>query len=44
MLIYRKLILRRMNYFINDTRKYVLEKDSLTFLLYNRVNSRWIRK
>lgn len=39
-LIYRKLILKGMNYFINGIRKYVFEKESFTFLLYNKVNSR----
>lgn len=41
MLVYRKLILKGMNYFINDIGKYVLETDSLMF---HRVNPRRIRR
>lgn len=35
--MYKKLILKWMNYFLNDIGKYVFEKDSFTF---NRVSSR----
>ena len=35
--MYKKLILKRMNYFINGIGKYVFEKDSFTF---NKVSSR----